>query len=138
MAKYVHRSGFIEAEQNKDGSYTISGVSRMPKEQFEYEFIEFPTKPGPIGEWLFFSGRKVDLTKEHYKGLHESYGECFESGFECSICGTGSCVGIGPRNDIEEEIDWKIHDERTPFCPNCGTGMKYWNETYKEWKERKR
>ena len=40
--KYVHRSGFVEAEQNKDGSYTISGVSRMSKEQFEQEFIPFP------------------------------------------------------------------------------------------------
>lgn len=136
MTKYVHRSGFVEAEQNNDGSYTINGVSRMTAEQFNQEFIEFPTKPGPMGEWLFFSNRPVDLTTERYKGLHESWGECFESGFECSICGKAGTVGIGPRGDIKEEVDWSIHDERTPFCPNCGSQMKFWEETYSEWKVR--
>lgn len=136
MAKYVHRGGLVEAEQNEDGSYTISGVSRMSKEQFEQEFIEFPESQ--IGEWLFFSDRRVDLTKERYNGLHESWGDCFESGFECSICGEGSSVSIGPLDNIEEEINQKVQDERSPFCPHCGAKMKYWNETYKEWKERKR
>ena len=133
MAKYVHRGGFFEAEQNEDGSYTISGVSRMSKEQFEQKFIKFPEPC--VGEWLFFSSRPVDFAS---KGLHESWGECFESGFECSICGKGSSVGIGPLDNIEEEINWEIHDERTPFCPHCGASMKYWNETYEEWKKRKK
>lgn len=134
MAKYVHRGGFFEAEQNEDGSYTISGVSRMSKEQFEQKFIKFPEPY--IGEWLFFSNRPVDLTNERYKGLHESWGECFESGFECSICGGVGTAGMGPRGDILEKDNWVIEDERSPFCPHCGAKMKYWNETYEEWKKR--
>lgn len=136
MAKYLLRSGFVEAEQNKDGSYTISGVSRMSKEQFEQEFIKFPETQ--MGEWLFFSNRPVDLTKERYNGLHESWGECFESGFECSICGAVGTAGIGQQEDIPERDNWSIYDERSPFCPYCDAKMKYWNETYEEWKERKR
>lgn len=133
MAKYAHRSGFIEAERNKDGSYTISGVSRMSKEQFEQEFIEFPESR--TGEWLFISSRPLDLTLERYKGLHESWAMCFESGFECSICGTGSTMGIGPAV-CDDATNWSIEDERSPFCPHCGASMKYWNETYEEWKKR--
>ena len=131
--KYVHRGGFIEAERNKDGSYTISGVSRMSKEQFEQKFIKFPEPR--IGEWLFVSSRLIDLTKECYKDLHESWGKCFESGFECSICGTGGAMGIGP-TWCDEATNWALHDERSPFCPHCGASMKYWNETYEEWKKR--
>lgn len=136
MAKYVHRDGFVEAEQNKDGSYTISGVSRVSKEQFEQEFIEFPESR--MGEWLFFSNRPIDPTNKHYKDLHEYWGKYFESGFECSICGGGSAAGMGPRGNISERDNWIIEDERSPFCRHCGARMKYWNETYEEWKERKK
>lgn len=133
MAKYAHRGGFVEAEQNKDGSYTFSGVSRMSKEQFEQEFIEFPEPR--MGEWLFISSRPLDLTLERYKRLHKSWAMCFESGFECSICGTGSTMGIGPAV-CDDATNWTIEDERSPFCPHCGASMKYWNETYEEWKKR--
>ena len=134
MAKYVHRSGFVEAELTTNGTYIINGSTYMTAEQFKQEFIEFPESR--VGEWLFFSNRPVDLTNERYKGLHESWGECFESGFECSICGGVGTAGMGPRGDISERDNWAIEDERSPFCPHCGAEMKYWNETYEEWKKR--
>ena len=133
MAKYVHRSGFVEAEPTTNGTYIINGSTYMTAEQFKQEFIEFPIKS--IGEWLFISSRPLDLTLERYKGLHESWGKCFEGGFECSICGTGSTMGIGP-TVCDDATNWSIHDERSPFCPHCGAEMKYWNETYEEWKKR--
>lgn len=133
MAKYVHRSGFVEAELTTNGTYIINGSTYMTAEQFKQEFIEFPESQ--MGEWLFISSRPLDLTLERYKGLHESWGECFEGGFECSICGTGSTMGIGPAV-CDDATNWSIHDERSPFCPHCGARMKHWNETYEEWKER--
>ena len=133
MAKYVHRSGFVEAELTTNGTYIINGSTYMTAEQFKQEFIEFPESQ--MGEWLFISSRPLDLTLERYKGLHESWGECFEGGFECSICGTGSTMGIGPAV-CDDATNWSIHDERSPFCPHCGARMKHWNETYEEWKKR--
>lgn len=133
MAKYVHRSGFVEAELTTNGTYIINGSTYMTAEQFKQEFIEFPESQ--MGEWLFISSRPLDLTLERYKGLHESWGECFEGGFECSICGTGSTMGIGPAV-CDDATNWSIHDERSPFCPHCGARMKYWNETYEEWRKR--
>ena len=133
MAKYVHRSGFVEAELTTNGTYIINGSTYMTAEQFKQEFIEFPESR--MGEWLFISSRPLDLTLERYKGLHESWGECFEGGFECSICGTGSTMGIGPAV-CDDATNWSIHDERSPFCPHCGAEMKHWNETYEEWKKR--
>lgn len=134
--KYAHRGGFIEAEQNKDGSYTISGVSRMSKEQFEQEFIPFP-ESRRTAKWIFLFNRPVDLTRDGWRDLDPSWGECVENGFECSACKHGA-VYMGPKANIDEEHTWSLDDERTPFCPHCGAEMINWNETYEEWKERKK
>ena len=49
----------------------------------------------------------------------------FETGWECSRCGTGAAIGVHTEKfNAECEEDYKImHDERTKYCGNCGSLM---------------
>lgn len=72
------------------------------------------------GKWLWVFNRPI------YKNKSLWGEDSYVTGWECSECGYGAglYVHAGKYDDSMESALIGLNDERTPYCPHCGTKME--------------